>query len=198
MMLQPLLAAALQFCRYPLRRTDTKLTTLVPQFLMRVGVWGVDKVPRIQLVENADGTAGGACSYDVLSGDCSSISVLQVCAVPQGCQVRRMSAACDLVCMCKILCASERIFSVCLFAHAMMIAQESVRASEQASVQASAREHVYVYFTVCWRGGRNAAFVVITSQRQQHGNNEVFDGTATTEHAAMARGVGPGAATRCG
>ena len=121
-MLQLLLAAALQFCRYPLRRTVTKLTPRVPQFLMRVGVWGVGKVPRTQLVENVDGIAGGASSYDVLSADCSSISVLQVCAVPQGCQVRRMSAACTL-CACGKYCARA---SVGLFAHAMMIAQVSV------------------------------------------------------------------------
>ena len=148
MMLQLLLAAALQFCRYPLRRKVTKLTPRVPQFLMRVGVWGVGKVPRTQLVEKVDGIAGGASSYDVLSADCSSISVLQVCAVPQGCQVRRMSAACDLVCMRKILCASERgsirtCYDDC--ASERVSKRESKRASERSA-------HVYVYFTVCWMG----------------------------------------------
>ena len=95
-MFQLLLAAALQFCRYPLRRTVTKLTPRVPQFFMRVGVWGVGKVPSTQLYEKADDIAGGACSYDVSSAYCSSISVLQVCAVLRGCQVHCVSAACDL------------------------------------------------------------------------------------------------------
>ena len=95
-MLSLLLAAALHFCKYALHRTLTKLTPHVPQFSMHVGVWGVGNVPRTQFYEKADDIAGRACSYDVSSADCSSISVLQVCAVLRGCQVHSVSAACDL------------------------------------------------------------------------------------------------------
>ena len=50
--------AVLQVCAAPHAHqvdTLTKLTPRVPQFFMRVGVWGVGKVPSTQLYEKADG-----------------------------------------------------------------------------------------------------------------------------------------------
>ena len=80
----------------------------------------------------------------------------------------------------------------------MMIVQMSVQASEKASVQASA-VHTFT-FTLRFVGwgsqqGIRSDNVAAATARQPR---SFFDGTATTEHAAMARVVGPGVATRCG